>query len=103
MFTHAGSCTAESLSSPPELKFRATARTVISGGSHCWNGNRQWLTQLFIVCLCMQMSDRPTPPIAVSTVALNSSSGGELRLYLDLKRHTTQVETHYYIMSQSRT
>ena len=25
---------------------------------HCWNGNWQWLTYFFIVCLCMQMSGR---------------------------------------------
>ena len=64
-----------------------------SAKGHCQFSFPQWLTQFFIVCLCMQMSGGEkshcqngdwqwqSPPICSSS-GLNSSSGGELKLYL---------------------
>ena len=51
---------------------KATARTAISGGGHYQSPFWQW----------------PLPLITVPVVALNSSSGGELKLYLGWKRNT---------------
>ena len=49
---------------------------AIGGGGHCRLLFQQWLPL----------------PIAVPAVALNSSEGGELKLYLGLKRNTIHEE-----------
>ena len=73
---------------------QATAGTAIGSGDHHQFSFLQWLTQYFIVCLCIQMSGGkkataemvicklPPPAITVFAVTLISSSGGELKLYL---------------------
>ena len=54
-------------------RIKATAGMVIGSGGYCRLSFQQW----------------PPPPITIPVVALNSDSGGELKLYLSWKRNTT--------------